>query len=156
MQDSLEQVGVDFGYPFMLKSRTLAYDGRGNTRVATSGAAAAAVDALGGYEHGLYAERWSPFQKELAVMVARTATGSLRSYPVVETVHEDSILLLVEAPAAVAVNVAQRARKLAERAVACLDGAGIFGCGVMCLRSAMFLLLSRSRIDLARVIKIAW
>jgi phosphoribosylaminoimidazole carboxylase len=29
------------------------------------------VQALGGYEHGLYAEKWAPFVKELAVMVVR-------------------------------------------------------------------------------------
>lgn len=128
----MRKVGDEYGYPFMLKSRTLAYDGRGNAKVASSDAAAAAVEALGGFEHGLYAERWAPFEKELAVMVARTVGGSLRSFPVVETVHQDSILLLVEAPAAVAVNVALRARKLAERAVACLEGAGIFGCAFPC------------------------
>ena len=63
-------------------------------------------------------------------MVARTAAGAVRSFPVVETVHEESILLLTEAPAAVPWTVAEAARQLAERAVGCLDGAGIFGCAL--------------------------
>lgn len=33
----------------------------------------AAVEQLGGYGTGLYAEKWAPFEKELAVMVARCA-----------------------------------------------------------------------------------
>lgn len=41
----------------------LAYDGRGNAVVASADALAAAVEALGGYAHGLYAERWAPFTK---------------------------------------------------------------------------------------------
>ena len=34
--------------------------------VASADALAAAVDALGGYAHGLYAERWAPFTKARA------------------------------------------------------------------------------------------
>jgi phosphoribosylaminoimidazole carboxylase (NCAIR synthetase) len=48
------------------RRRRLAYDGRGNAVVASAGALAAAVEALGGYAHGLYAERWAPFTKARA------------------------------------------------------------------------------------------
>lgn len=57
----------------MLKSRRLAYDGRGNAVVASAGDLPAAVEALGGFDRGLYAEKWAPFSKELSVMVARCA-----------------------------------------------------------------------------------
>lgn len=60
--------------------------------------------------------------QELAVMVARSRDGSVSSFPVVETIHHRSILQIVEAPAAVAQEVQQRATALAEKAVACLDG----------------------------------
>ena len=129
VQTDLQQFGETFGFPFMLKSRTLAYDGRGNAAVASPSAADGAVRALGGFAGDrLYAEQWAPFEKELAVMVARAASGAVCSFPLVETVHEDSILLLTEAPAAVTSDVEAKARALAEAAVACLDGAGIFGC----------------------------
>lgn len=49
------------------------------------------------------------------------------SYPLVETIHKDSICYVTEAPAAVVPAVAEEARKVAEKAIACLDGAGIFG-----------------------------
>ena len=55
-------------------------------------------------------------------MVARRRDGSLASFPVVETIHDRSILLVVEAPAPVPQDVRQRATALAEQAVACLDG----------------------------------
>ena len=53
--------------------RRLAYDGRGNAVVKTAGELDAAVAALGGYEHGLYAERWCPYQK---VRTLRCCEGS--------------------------------------------------------------------------------
>ena len=49
----------------------LAYDGKGNYVVRTADDIDAAAAALGGYPQGLYAEKWAPFVKELAVMVVR-------------------------------------------------------------------------------------
>lgn len=86
-----------------------------------------AVTALGGSFHDLYAEEQINFVKELAVMVARSRDGSLVSYPVVETIHKESILYVTEAPAEVSQEIAKRAKDLAEATVASLDGAGIFG-----------------------------
>lgn len=86
-----------------------------------------ATAQLGGYGAGLYAEQCIDFEKELAVMVARSREGSVVSYPVVETVHKNSILYVTEAPADIPSSVAERAREIAEATVASLDGAGIFG-----------------------------
>lgn len=88
---------------------------------------AAGVSALGGYDQGLYAEKWAPFVKELAVMVVRSRDGTAVSYPVVETVHKDSICYVTEAPAGVPEGIQAQAKQVAENAVACLNGAGIFG-----------------------------
>ena len=63
-----------------------------------------------------------PWQ-ELAVMVARARSGEVAAFPVVETLHVDSILLATEAPARIPAALRDRARSVAERAVACLDGA---------------------------------
>ena len=41
----------------------LAYDGRGNYMVPSEEEMAEAVEALGGYESGLYAEAWVPYVK---------------------------------------------------------------------------------------------
>ena len=47
----------------LLPNARLAYDGRGNAVVSGAAELEGAVLALGGYEHGLYAERWCPYQK---------------------------------------------------------------------------------------------
>ena len=41
----------------------LAYDGRGNAVVRSAAELEGAAARLGGYGHGLYAERWAPFVK---------------------------------------------------------------------------------------------
>lgn len=123
--EGIHEAARSMGYPLMLKSRTLAYDGRGNYVVRDAEQAAAALKALG--DRPLYAERWAPFVKELAVMVVRATDGQVRSYPVVETVHKNNICHLVFAPARGAASVAREAQKLAEDAVKTFTGAGVFG-----------------------------
>lgn len=103
-----------------------AYDGRGNFVVKSADQLAEGVAALGGYG-SVYAEKWAPFVKELAVMVVRSRDGSVVSYPVVETIHKDNICHVTEAPANVPEAIQQRARQVAEQAVSSLSGAGIFG-----------------------------
>ncbi|WFD34025.1 phosphoribosylaminoimidazole carboxylase [Malassezia cuniculi] len=123
------EAAVDmFGLPLMLKARTQAYDGRGNYVIKTREDIAAGVAALGGGERTLYAEKWAPFAKEVAVMVVRADNGEVRSYTAVETIHKNSICHTVYAPLRVAdATTSQRAQEIAERAVATFEGAGIFG-----------------------------
>lgn len=114
-----------FGYPFMLKSRTDAYDGRGNFPVMSESQVVEASKALS--SRPLYAERWIPFKMELAVMAVKTATNTL-SFPVVETIHENSICKLVYAPPRGVSNaVCQKARELAQKAVSTFEGKGVYG-----------------------------
>ncbi|URE48509.1 hypothetical protein MUK42_14268 [Musa troglodytarum] len=58
-----EKAGELFGYPLMIKSKRLAYDGRGNAVAHTKAELPSVVAALGGFDHGLYVERWTPFVK---------------------------------------------------------------------------------------------
>ena len=124
-EHELARIGDLFGYPFMLKSQTQAYDGRGNFPVTKKSDIGDALEAL--KDRPLYAERWSNFKKELAVMVVKTKDGVM-PYPTVETVHEDSICKLVYAPApGVSHNVSRQAQELACKAVSGFKGKGIFG-----------------------------
>lgn len=126
-EEELKAFGDTHGYPFMLKARRLAYDGRGNAVVHDEGSAAEALASLGGISQGLYAEAWVPFKAEIAVMVARERDGSLTPFPLVQTLHRDSICVVTEAPAAVEESVRERALKVALAAVASLPGAGVYG-----------------------------
>jgi phosphoribosylaminoimidazole carboxylase len=130
--ESLKSFGDELGFPFMLKAKKDAYDGRGNYPVKSESDISEALTTLKG--RGLYAEKWANFKMELAVMVVKTEDGTSTSgrstiaYPAVETIHEDSICKLVYAPARGVPEKTQRqAQDLARRAVGSLWGKGVFG-----------------------------
>src|SRR3989344_5096547 len=78
-----------FGYPFLLKARRDAYDGRGNALIEKESHISSALEKLNG--RLLYAEKFVPFIKELAVIVVRGKRGEILAYPAVETIHKNNI-----------------------------------------------------------------
>jgi len=125
---ALLAAGESWGYPIMLKARTLAYDGRGNLPVKAAKDVPAAFSELSrGGAMALYAERWCSFTVELAVMVARSSDGTTATYPVAETEQVDSQCTTVIVPARVSAQMAKQAAAVATKAVASLAGGGIFG-----------------------------
>ena len=129
------------GLPFMLKARKGAYDGRGNHPVRSSKDFEPAMKALKGRE--LYAEEWADFAMEIAVMVVKTKheadpsvwESSTKSFPTVETVHQDSICKLVYAPArGLSDRLNAEAQELARKAVASFKGKGVFGVEMFLLK----------------------
>jgi len=121
---SLQSVADKIGFPFMLKARRDAYDGRGNYVVKSTSDFSEALSALG--NRGLYAEKWARFKMELAVMVVNTKDGAL-SFPVVETIHENSICKLVYAPPrGLSKTIRQKAEQLAKKTISTFKGKGVF------------------------------
>eukprot|EP00040_Diaphanoeca_grandis_P037342 m.242677 g.242677 ORF g.242677 m.242677 type:complete len:607 (-) comp33802_c1_seq3:123-1943(-) len=127
-----ESAGDSFGYPYMLKSRLLAYDGKGNAVVKSRDDLPSALKQLrptyadDTTDLMLYAEKWVPFTKELAIMVVRGSEG-VDAYPVVETRQLNSVCDTVVAPAQIPACVAADVRALALETVKHLDGRGIYG-----------------------------
>ncbi|CAG9957220.1 unnamed protein product [Clonostachys rosea f. rosea IK726] len=130
MESSLKEASDKFGFPWMLKSRKDSYDGRGNLKISGPTDFELAVKDFGSLS--CYAERWVPFECELAVMVVRTedAEGNTKRvipFPVVETIHEDNVCSKVfYPPRGVAPEVAQKAREVGSSVVAKLWGRGVF------------------------------
>ncbi|KAJ7740565.1 phosphoribosylaminoimidazole carboxylase [Mycena metata] len=123
---SIHAAAKELGLPLMLKSRTLAYDGRGNFVLRELSQTQDALAALG--NRPLYAEKWVPFTHEIAVMVVRSTSGEVRAYPVVETVHKENVCHLVFAPLRTRdATLSRRAQTIAEDAVKTFEGAGVFG-----------------------------
>jgi 5-(carboxyamino)imidazole ribonucleotide synthase len=95
---SLDDV-LDFtdrsGWPVVLKAVTGGYDGKGVWECGNPDEAAVVV------AHGLdlLAEEYVAFERELAVLVARSPSGQGVAYPVVQTVQRDGICREVLAPA---------------------------------------------------------
>jgi phosphoribosylaminoimidazole carboxylase len=148
--ESIHAASEKLGLPLMLKSRTLAYDGRGNFVLRDLSQIQEAMELFS--NRPLYAERWIPFEKEIAVMVVRTTNEDVISYPVVETVHEDNICQLVSVPLrTIDVTLPIRARKIAEKAVRSFKGAGIFGVEMFLLKDGKCPIACSSRRLLTRV-----
>ena len=131
-EQALEAFGEEHGYPYMLKARKDAYDGRGNYPVKSASDVNEALISLEG--RALYGEKWATFKKELAVMVVKTSDDpsqtleSTIAYPTVETIHEDSICKLVYAPArGISAKLQIEAQRIARKAVSSLWGKGVFG-----------------------------
>ena len=139
-EEQLAAAAKAFGFPLMLKSRRMAYDGKGNAVARTEADVKEAVAKLGGFEKGLYCEKWVPFERELAVMVVRARDGETRAYPVTETEHVDNICDVTITPADVSTFVAAAATEAAQNAVASLEGAGVFGVELFLLEDGSILL----------------
>jgi 5-(carboxyamino)imidazole ribonucleotide synthase len=121
-----EKIKNKIGDRFVLKSRTMGYDGYGNASVKNEKAFTVGLDKLRNRNSDLYAEKFIDFEKELAVMVVRTK-NEIKVYPVVETIHKNHILHIVKAPAQIDKNLINNAKEIAVEAVKAVKGFGLFG-----------------------------
>jgi len=108
---------------FVVKARFGGFDGRSNLVLDVLDDAAVA-ETFG--DAPVYVEERLPFDRELAVIVARDRGGRTATYPVVETVHLHGICDTVTAPAAVDPRTLAAAEEVARATLAVLDGAGVF------------------------------
>ncbi len=109
-------------WPVVLKAVSGGYDGRGVWVCASP----AEVEQV--LEHGIeaIAEEYVPFDRELAVLAARSPHGQGAVYPVVQTVQRDGICREVLAPApGLDPGLAVRAQELALRIAAELGVTGL-------------------------------
>lgn len=83
--------------PGILKTTRLGYDGKGQTRVATREALAAAWESLGRVPCVL--EQQLPLAGEISVIVARGASGQVVHFPVQQNLHRDGVLAVTQVPA---------------------------------------------------------
>jgi 5-(carboxyamino)imidazole ribonucleotide synthase len=95
-QDAVEEL-ADFGYPAVLKTTRGGYDGKGVWVVRNADEAAEVLASAGGSE--LIAEELVDFRRELSAQVARTPSGEVVAYPVVQSTQVDGICKEVVAPA---------------------------------------------------------
>jgi phosphoribosylaminoimidazole carboxylase PurK protein len=123
--EKLEKAVSGLQLPVMLKARLDSYDGRGNAEIRKQSDVKKAWEKL--KENRLYAEKFVHFDKELAIMVARSSNGEIVTYPVVETIQKNNICHYVLAPARISKLVEKRAKRLAIKTTKLIKGAGVFG-----------------------------
>ena len=114
-----------FGYPALLKARRDAYDGKGNFKIDSENEIQEAYDYFKGQK--LMLEKFVPFKMEVSVIASRNTKGEIKTYPLVENIHEKNILRQTIAPARTSNDVSQKAEKIASDTMDVLKGAGVFG-----------------------------
>jgi 5-(carboxyamino)imidazole ribonucleotide synthase len=122
----LAAIGRDLGWPCLLKSRTLGYDGYGNATCRTIDDATDAFDRLNKGE-GVLVEEFVQFKRELAVMVARRMSGEVMPYPVAETRQADHVCHEVLVPAPIDPNAAENAEEIAIESAHAAQAVGVMG-----------------------------
>ena len=114
-----------FGYPALLKARRDAYDGRGNFKINSEDDIQKAFDYFKGQK--LLLEKFIPFKMEVSVIASRNTKGQIKTYPLVENIHEENILRETIAPARVSDEIIKKAESIANSTMTVLKGAGVFG-----------------------------
>ena len=114
-------------FPVVLKSRRLGYDGQGTHILKSQEALQAVLDQSRNEDVDWLLEEFIPFDKELAIMAARSAEGEIMMYPVVETQQEQQVCRRVFMLPDVPQGVIDQADAIARTILEQLDVVGIFG-----------------------------
>ena len=97
--DSLEDLRTavrELGYPCVLKTRRLGYDGKGQRYLRKPADLEPAFSALS--DAPLILESFVDFEREVSIVGVRGTTGEVRAYPIVANTHREGILRVTLAP----------------------------------------------------------
>ena len=121
--DCSQDLHLDF--PFVVKVRRHGYDGQGTFIVKDRESFESIRADLRG--QSLLVEEFVPFDRELAVIAARSTTGEIAIYPIVETQQQNQVCRLVIAPAQISLDVKSEAEAIVRTLLNSLEAVGVFG-----------------------------
>ncbi len=113
------------GWPVALKTAHGGYDGRGVWRVENRNEAVSILSTITGRARDILVERWIPIDREIAVLVARTPSGQIATYPVVDTLQTEGICREIVAPANVVPEISNEADELARSLAESIELVGV-------------------------------
>jgi 5-(carboxyamino)imidazole ribonucleotide synthase len=113
------------GYPLVLKARRHGYDGKGTWVITNKLDLRSALESM--HNVPAIAEAFIPFERELAVIIARSESGEISIYPVVETVQTNQVCRRTIAPARIELTIRAEVENIAKQIVTSLDAIGVFG-----------------------------
>ena len=122
-RQELDDAVARLGLPAVLKTTRLGYDGKGQAMLRSPEDLDAAWERLS--PRPLVLEGFVDFAREISVVIARGADGSVAAFDTVENRHRHHILDLTLAPARIVPSVDQAAQAIARRVVEALDLIGL-------------------------------
>ncbi|MBW4669449.1 MAG: 5-(carboxyamino)imidazole ribonucleotide synthase [Cyanomargarita calcarea GSE-NOS-MK-12-04C] len=130
-EKSLKSQVAELGFPVVLKARRHGYDGQGTFIINDFNELLRRLDfenIKSPRSQPLFLlEEFIPFERELAIIAARSVSGEVVAYPVVETQQEEQVCRRVIAPASLAEEVVVEIDKIAQILLNSLEAVGIFG-----------------------------
>lgn len=124
--NDIKNAGEKYGYPFLLKSCTGGYDGKGNFVIHNENEITEGFKTLGSGKIPLMAEKFFPFTMEISVLACRGINGEIEVYPVAENIHHDNILFETRVPANISEETSKKAMELAKSVMEIFEGVGMF------------------------------
>lgn len=115
----------DWSFPVVVKARRHGYDGQGTFILKDPQALDLTLQQLG--QTPALLEEFIPFERELAAIAARSVTGEVVVYPVVETQQEDQVCRRVLVPAQITIAVREQIDAIARTLLESLEVVGVFG-----------------------------
>jgi len=109
--------------PAVLKTRRFGYDGKGQAIIRDGDDPDLVWENLA--TKSAILEAFIPFEREISVIAARSASGQVECFDVTENEHSDHILKISRAPAAISDALAAQARGIAERIAQALNYVGV-------------------------------
>lgn len=116
-----------FGLPAVLKVRRHGYDGQGTVILKQPADAMALLHSPTFTAADWLIEEFVPFERELAVIAARSLTGETALYPVVETQQEQQVCRRVFATEDFNLSVVEQVNQMAQALLTSLDYVGVMG-----------------------------
>jgi len=120
-----------FQFPLVVKSRRHGYDGQGTFILKDPKALKTFWQQRQSHHQDLsesfLVEAFVPFERELAAIAARSATGALALYPIVETHQVEQVCRRVIAPADLTASVSAEIEAIAQTLLENLEAIGVFG-----------------------------
>jgi len=122
--DDLRDAATRIGFPLVLKTRRMGYDGKGQIVIRDVAAVEKAWQQLG--DSSLLVEQYVSFQYELSVIGVRDLAGEEAFYPPIENLHREGVLRRSIAPApAVTPEIAALAIEYVRRVMDRLEYVGV-------------------------------
>ncbi len=121
---------AQLNFPLVLKARRHGYDGQGTFIIQDMNALQQRLESYFNQQEWqslFLLEEFIPFERELAVIAARSSTGEIVIYPIVETQQEEQVCRRVFAPADISSSVVAEIEAIAHTLLNSLQAVGIFG-----------------------------
>jgi len=125
-KDRMHGWGTDVGFPAVLKTRRMGYDGKGQAVAHSEAELESELSKRTADEtDSLILEEFVSFDRELSIIAVRNKSGETKFYPLIENQHRDGILRLSLVIGNVSEDLQKQAEEYATKVMTALNYVGV-------------------------------